>query len=258
MDGGGGGKSLVGQANGSADFTRKTATDAGSAAIPTKPLKAEIMDAEAESKMLLDQVECADAATIETMKPLAASTTNDDEVVRMDMSAANDLAAGSQMEARPLMSAGDKVALEPTGTQQQQSTPVLAGQMENKQPQIVKASDLNTQGASGSSDSTMRNSTTAQHEFTRSQEGDSVKENQGNHNKLVRQASTPRDSGGSQEDMGKADRQQRQEQQRSSDSSPEQSSRNQRSSQPKQIVESTILPDRSSKLSWCCCCPCSR
>lgn len=158
------------------------------------------------------------------------------------------------------------MAAELTNSEKTADTSVLANhhqqqqqREENKQAaprELATDSDLNTQGASGSAATSKRG---AAHEFTRGQEADSVKENRDKQSKLVRQVSSGnRDSalGGGQKNLGNpADRQQQQQRQ----SSVQLESRNQqRPSQPKQIVESTILPDRSSKLSWCCCCPCSR
>lgn len=229
----------------------------------------ETLDAESDNKMLLDQ-EPNDATPSGAIK-LTPANNNDDEVVRMEMSPANEATARADpiskghtnkatvgQDSRPRMSLSGTYSNDQNTNQGGDISSMPTNQQqENKQPMeqqiALTDSDLNTR--SGSNETTRKTSTAA-HEFARGQEGDSIKENPDNHNKLVRQASTPRESG-SQKDIGKAADQQQPQQQQPGNSSPIQA-RNLRSSQSKQIVESAMFPDRSSKLSWCCCCPCSR
>lgn len=120
---------------------------------------------------------------------------------------------------------------------------------ETNDHQKAADSDFNAQGASNN-DATKQNSS---HEFTRSQQGDSIKETSGKSDRLVGQIS--RDN--SRKDMasGTGSGDSRQQNQQLIECSPIQ--QYQQSSQPKQIIESTVSPDRRCRLCWCCCCPCS-
>lgn len=115
-------------------------------------------------------------------------------------------------------------------------------------------SDFVAQGASGN-DSSYKTDSTIKHQFTRSQEGDSVKGNKAHEGtgELVRQASSSR-SDKPQRDLAGGQQQQTPEQSLV-ESSPIRNTL--QSSQPKQIIQSSVPVDRRCRLCWCCCCPCS-
>ena len=130
-----------------------------------------------------------------------------------------------------------------------------------EQQHSIKDSDLSAQGASGSGQSTTKRESAHGLTNVRDQEGYSIDRGTvSKQDKLVKQMSSHDGSKKSQKGEISGNGSGSNEQNRAqhfNECSSLQSGAYQQSSQPKQIIESSVPVDRRCRLCWCCCCPCS-